>query len=146
MLSSSSPPRRTGRRVFPGTALRRLSPVRLSETRNTLPRQSKETQTIVQIAGDVPHASAGVAVFPLHEDSQPILHEPVQASKDLLTVAHLKIIVPAAKDRVDLADDLLQAQRITPSDLVADLLFQGPDRLAARPVIAVVWFIRLMRT
>ena len=60
-----------------------------------------------------------VVVFPLHEDSQPVHHEPVQAAEDLFAVAYFEIVVPAAQDRIDLADDLLQAQVITPSDLRA---------------------------
>lgn len=46
--------------------------------------------------------------------------------------SHFEVIVPPTQDRIDLADDLLQAQVIAPSDLHADLLFQGLHRLATR--------------
>lgn len=41
-----------------------------------------------------------------------------------LTLTHAKVIVPSAEDRVDLADDLLQAQVITSAYLESDLLFE----------------------
>ena len=51
--------------------------------------------------------------FPLHEDSQPIHHEPVEAIEMPLTVADFEIVPPTSQDRVDFADHFLQAQVIT---------------------------------
>ena len=79
---------------------------------------------VQQTARDVPYTATRITVFPLHEDSQPIHHEPVQTLELLLSLAYFEVIVPSAQNRIDLTDDLLQAQRVTPSNLAADLFLQ----------------------